>query len=372
MIWLHLYLDFVVFAFGAVVGSFLNVCVHRMPRGESIVAPPSHCPHCNERIRWSDNIPLVSYLVLRGKCRHCGTRISSRYFVVELLTGVLFLAIWSQFKEVNPALCPIYWLLVAGLIAGSFIDFEHYIIPNELTLGGVVVGFLCSVAVPTLQHTPSHGEATLRSLGGILSGGLVLFLIAELGKLLFGRLRVPLPPDTVVRIADDMLKLPDEEIPWPDLFFRQSDQIRFKAATLKFADKAFTDATVAVREDTFTVNGEQYSLADAGAIEATTNEIVIPREAMGFGDVKLLAGIGAFLGWQSTVFAIFVSSTVGSLVSLALIACGKKEFQSRIPYGPYIALGAIVWIFAQEPLLAIFAAYLRDMKEFLTILISKG
>ena len=372
MIWLQRYLDFIVFAFGAVVGSFLNVCVHRMPREESIVLPPSHCPQCNQRIRWSDNIPLASYLVLRGRCRHCGARISPRYFVVELLTAVLFLLIWNQFKGGYPVLCPIYWVLVAGLIAGSFIDFEHYIIPNEITVGGVVVGFLASMAVPSLQHEAAHGLAALRSLGGILAGGLVLFLIAEFGKLLFGRLRVPLPQDTMIVIGDNKLKLPDEEIAWPDLFSRSSDRIRFEATRLKLADKEFNGATVIVREDSITINGEQQPLANVGRIEATTNMIVIPREAMGLGDVKLLAGIGAFLGWQAAVFAIFLSSTVGSLVSLALIAVGKKEFQSRIPYGPYIALGAVVWIFAQDQLLGMFAVYLSDMKEFLTIMFSRG
>ena len=157
-----------------------------------------------------------------------------------------------------------------------------------------------------------------------------------------------------------------------DLFFRQSDQIRFEAKQLKFADKQFDAATVVVQEDSIAVNGERYPLANAGTIEATTSKIVIPREAMGLGDVKLLAGIGAFLGWQATVFAIVLSSTVGSLVSLALIAVGKKDFQSRIPYGPYIALAAVVWIFAQDQLLAMFAAYMRDMREFLTIVFSRG
>jgi len=236
----------------------------------------------------------------------------------------------------------------------------------------VVVGFLCSVVLPSLQHAPSHGVAALRSLEGILTGGLGLLLIAELGKLLFGRLRVSLPHDTVVVIADGKLKLPDEEIAWPDLFSRRSDRVRFEAATLKFADKQFGAATVVVREDSITVNGERYPLATAGTIEATTSRIVIPREAMGMGDVKLLAGIGAFLGWQATVFAVVASSAVGSLVSLALIAVGKKGFQSRIPYGPYIALGAVIWIFAQDRLLAIFGVYLGDLRDFLTIVFGRG
>lgn len=123
MSWLRLYLDFVVFAFGAVIGSFLNVCVHRMPLEQSIVTPPSHCPHCNERIRWVDNIPLVSYLALRGKCRTCGARISPRYFLVELLTAVLFLLMWLKLTEWDhPPVQgiyflkgPIYWMVIARI-----------------------------------------------------------------------------------------------------------------------------------------------------------------------------------------------------------------------------------------------------------------
>lgn len=380
MIWIHLYLDFMVFVFGAVVGSFLNVCVHRMPREESIVSPPSHCPHCHQHIRWTDNIPLVSYVVLRGKCRHCGASISPRYVVIELLTAMLFLMIWLKLtpwdrppvQGIDFLRIPIYWLVIGGLIAATFIDFEHYIIPNEITMGGVVVGLLCSIAVPSLQHTQSHWIAALRSCLGIVTGGLILFLIAEMGKLMFGRLRVPLPPNTTIVIADGKLKLPDEDIAWPDLFSRESDNIRFRAASLKFADKQFLNATVIVRQDSITVNGEHYPLTDVVAVEATTNEIVIPREAMGFGDVKLLAAIGAFLGWQATVFAIFLSSMVGSLVGLTLIVAGKRDFQGRIPYGPYIALGAVIWLFAQDQLLVIMATYIGNMKDLLTMLFSRG
>jgi leader peptidase (prepilin peptidase)/N-methyltransferase len=380
VIWLQLYLDFMVFAFGAVIGSFLNVCVHRMPLDQSIVTPPSHCPHCNQRIHWADNIPLLSYLALRGKCRHCGATISPRYFVVELLTAVLFLMVWlkvtpwdnSPVHAMGFVVGPIYWLVIAGLVVATFIDFEHYIIPNELTLGGVIVGFVLSVAVPPLQRTDSHGLAALRSLGGILTGGLALFAIAEFGKLVFGRLRVRLPPGTNITIADGKLKLPDEEIPLADLFFRTSDRIRFKAMYVKFQDKEFHDAAVVVREDSITINGEKHTLATVGPIEATVNEIILPREAMGLGDVKLLAGIGAFFGWQATLFAMFLSAAVGSVVSLGLIALGKKAFSSKIPYGPYIALGAVVWIFAQARLLAIMATYQDNLKEIVRILFSRG
>lgn len=392
---LQLYIDFMVFAFGAVVGSFLNVCIHRMPLDQSIVSPPSHCPHCNARIRWSDNIPLFGYLALGRKCRNCGVKISPRYFLVELLTAVLFLFMWLKLTQWNdPPVhgiyflkAPIYWMVIAGLIVATFIDLEHYIIPNEITFGGIIVGLILSTVYPPLQPDdlltssilklspialPASGVAFFRSFFGMLTGGLILLSIAEFGKLLFGRLRVPLGPDATIVIADGKLKLPDEEVLWADLFFRESDKIRFTATSLKFGDKQFTAAVVIVNESSITINGEDYPLADAGTIEAKTNEIVIPREAMGFGDVKLLAGIGALLGWEATVFSIFLSSAAGALVGLALIALGKKDLQGRIPYGPYIALGALVWLFAEDQLLAIMAAYLGNIKDLLTMVFSRG
>jgi leader peptidase (prepilin peptidase)/N-methyltransferase len=263
-------------------------------------------------------------------------------------------------------------MVIAGLIVATFIDFEHMIIPNGITLGGIVAGFICSVLVPSLQHTRSHAVAALLSFIGILAGGFVLIAIAEFGKLLFGRLRIPLPPDSTITIVDRKLKLPDEEIGWPELFFRSSDKVRFEAASIKFADTQFQDVRVIIREDSIAIDGRKYPLPDVGAIEAVVNEIVIPREAMGLGDVKLLAAIGAFLGWQATVFSIFLSSMVGSLVGLVLIALRKRDLQGHIPYGPYIALGALIWLFAQDPLFAIMNTYSGNVKDLLTLIFRRG
>ena len=122
----------VVFVFGCIVGSFLNVCIHRMPLNQSVISPASHCPHCSYSIPWYLNIPLITWLYLRGQCRNCGAPISIRYFLVELLTGLLFLGSWLRFGHYNPWLALIYSLVLAGLVVATFIDFEHFIIPDEI------------------------------------------------------------------------------------------------------------------------------------------------------------------------------------------------------------------------------------------------
>jgi leader peptidase (prepilin peptidase) / N-methyltransferase len=146
----------VFFVFGSMVGSFLNVCIHRLPLGQSIVSPPSHCPHCRYSIPWYLNIPLGTWLYLHGKCRNCGAPISVRYFLVELLTGVAFLGCWLVYGPESAGLALVYALFLSGLIAATFIDFEHFIIPDEITIGGMAVGFVCSFFVPAL-----HGQASL-------------------------------------------------------------------------------------------------------------------------------------------------------------------------------------------------------------------
>ena len=267
-----------VFAFGAVVGSFLNVCVYRMPREESIISPPSHCPHCDQRIRWSDNIPLASYLVLRGKCRHCGAPIAPRYFVVELLTATLFLLMWLKLTQWDSTpvhgiyflKAPIYWLVIAGLIAATFIDFEHYIIPNEITYGGIFLGLVISALYPPLMEADSMKISLFRSFLGAAVGGITLLVVAMAGEKIF------------------------------------------------------------------------------------------KKEAMGMGDVKFLAAIGAFMGWQATLFTIFVSSLIGGVIGLILVLASKKGWGSRIPYGPYIAFAVLIWMFCGREIMHWYLAFLRS------------
>ena len=187
----HLW-SLVFFVFGCIVGSFLNVCIYRLPLGQSIISPPSHCPHCKYSIPWYLNIPLVTWLWLGGKCKNCGAPISARYFFVELLTGVVFLGCWLAFGRQSAGLALAYCVLIAGLIAATFIDIEHFIIPDEITLGGVLVGFLCSFLLPRLHGQKTLTDGMAQSLLGIGVGAGLVYLILRGGKLLFGRQRVKL------------------------------------------------------------------------------------------------------------------------------------------------------------------------------------
>jgi len=177
----------VFFSFGCIVGSFLNVCIYRMPLDLSVVSPPSHCPHCKYSIPFYLNVPLLTWLSLRGKCKNCGAPISPRYFAVELLTGLAFLACWLAFGQVSPWIAVVYCLFLAGLITATFIDFEHFIIPDEITFGGAAVGFVISFFLPQLHGTNSLKVGLERSALGIAIGAGIVYAVLRLGKLLFGR-----------------------------------------------------------------------------------------------------------------------------------------------------------------------------------------
>ncbi|MDA8429301.1 MAG: prepilin peptidase [Geobacteraceae bacterium] len=242
---IQLYFSIVSFIFGAVVGSFLNVCIYRMPKGESVVSPPSHCPNCDYRIRWYDNIPLCSYLLLRGKCRGCGTHISLQYPLVELLNGVLTLALFLRFGPTLSFL--VLFLFCSALVVITFIDLEHQIIPDEISLSGIVAGFFFSFFL--------QGHSWLNSLLGILLGGGILLLVASSYQWLTG------------------------------------------------------------------------------------------KEGMGGGDIKLLAMMGAFLGWKSVLFILFASSLIGSVVGITMMLVQNKDSKLAIPFGPYLASAAVLYIF---------------------------
>ena len=269
------------FCFGAAVASFLNVCIWRIPREESVVRPPSHCPKCNAPIRWYQNIPILSWLALRGRCANCREPISPRYIGVETLGGVLFLLVFLQWATPffvggmpplglvgvrNVLMVPVGWYAVANLIFGSFVDYDHQWIPDRVTIGGMIAGVLFSVFVPEMHAFEifffSRGELTWRcslmwSLAGMAFGFGTLWLLGEI----FSR--------------------------------------------------------------------------------------IFKKDAMGFGDVKLIGAVGAFFGPVAVLFTLFASAVVGSVVGVAMIWRGRARLGgfTAIPYGPYLAFGALLWLF---------------------------
>ncbi len=340
------------FVLGCMIGSFLNVCIHRMPLGQSIVSPPSHCPHCQYAIPWYLNVPLVTWLYLQGKCRSCGKPISVRYFLVELLTGVVFLGCWLAYGHQSAWLALIYAVFLAGLIVATFIDFEHFIIPDEITIGGIVVGFVCSVLVPALHGDSSLSGAMKHSLLGAAVGGGLIYAVLRLGKLLFGRQKIALPENTRIVFSETAVHFQDKEIPFEELFYRPSDAIAMHARTVELVDRCYKDVRVRLGPTELQIGDEKLNPEAVLHMETSCAEIVLPREAMGLGDVKFMAAIGAFLGWQAVIFSLMVSSMIGSVVGVTLIALRKQAWSSRLPYGPYIALAAAIWVYGGRELVA--------------------
>jgi leader peptidase (prepilin peptidase)/N-methyltransferase len=231
--------------FGLVLGSFVNVCIYRIPLKKSIISPPSTCPDCGQRIRFYDNIPLISYAFLLGRCRHCRNRIPLSYPAVELLVGFMSLALFIRYGLSFQYI--LFLLFISALITISFIDLRHKIIPDVISLPGIIVGFSVSFFLGSINW--------LDSLIGIISGGGSLFLVGFVYKLLTG------------------------------------------------------------------------------------------REGMGGGDVKLLAMIGAWMGWRSLPFVVLLSSLIGAVIGIAFILLSGKGLRFRIPFGPFLSLGALLYFF---------------------------
>jgi leader peptidase (prepilin peptidase)/N-methyltransferase len=335
------------FVLGAAVGSFLNVCIYRLPLDLSVNEPRrSFCPSCKTPIPWRQNIPLLSWLFLRGKCAHCGSKIAFRYFAVELLTALLFLAVWLAFPW---PIALAYWVFVALLIVATFIDFEHFIIPDEVTIGGTVAGVLASIALPVLMEQNSRLIAGAYSLGAAAIGYALLWLVLEGGKKVFGKRRIRLgapTPFTWVRKDDDAdFVVGEERGLWSDYFARESDLLLLHCDEAEVDGRRFEQVSLQLHYNRLTIAQESFPLDSVARISGLVRELQIPREAMGRGDLKFLAAIGAFLGWRAVLFSIFAGSLVGSLVGLTTMALGQRRWSAKIPFGPYLALGALVWMF---------------------------
>lgn len=241
---------------GLAIGSFLNVCIYRLPLGQSLVTPPSTCPSCRTRLRWVDNIPVVSWVMLGGKCHHCRAPISIQYPIVELVTGALFVLV-TWLTPMGPLLAARLFLVVI-LIVLFGIDLHHQILPNTITLPGIAIGFLFSLVAP---------PGWVDSLLGILLGGGVLYAIA-----------------------------------W---------------------------TYYAVRHE----------------------------EGLGMGDVKMLAMIGAFLGWKAVLVTLILSSFAGALVGVGIIAFSRGSMRLALPFGTFLSLGAVAAMLAGESLVSWYAGF---------------
>lgn len=343
---------FAIFAFivGAAIGSFLNVGIYRLPRDLSINKPRrSFCPACHAPIPWQQNIPLFSWLLLRGRCANCGAKIAFRYFGVELLTALLFLAVWEFFPW---QIAVAYWVFVAILIVATFVDLEHFIIPDQVTIGGTIVGIIASFVVPQLMAADSRIVALVRSVLAAALGYVILWIVLEGGKIAFGKKRVELDTPTPfnwTRHGDDAdFVVGEERSLWSDYFARERDRLLLHCDEAKIDQHEFGAEVLEFHYNRVRVREQEFVLDTVDQISGVARELEIPREAMGRGDLKFLAAIGAFLGWRGVLFSIFAGSVFGSLIGLATLVVGKRVWSAKLPFGPYLAFGAVVWMFFGE------------------------
>lgn len=351
------------FVLGTIVGSFLNACIHRLPRGISLDRPRrSFCPACQVTIPWYYNLPIVSWLWLRGRCAKCHAPISPRYLLVEILTGLIFLGLWLQF---GLPLAPVYFVFAALLIVATFIDFEHTIIPDEITLGGTVAGLIFSAAVPALMGVDSRVHAVLLSLAGAALGAGLLWLVVECGKLAFGRKRIVPPQPEPFHFEPDAenprLILGGEPWPWDEIFSRPRDVLVIETVHGTLNGRPLPAGDLRIFFDRVVIEGRTVPLEEVRDLRGVLRSVVIPREAMGLGDVKFMACIGAFLGWQAVLFTVAASSVVGALVGGGLLLATRGRAGGRIPYGPYLALGAALWVVTGPALVAWYLGLLRPV-----------
>jgi len=368
---LNLLLHAMVLLVGAGIGSFLNVVIYRLPLGISVNNPKrSFCPSCKKQIAWYHNLPVITWLMLRGKCASCGTGISFRYFFVEVLTAALFYAAflhtttmfgnpWPFISLWGPVTVSL-WIFLALLVAGTFIDIDHFILPHEITIGGMVVGILCSFWAPSMVEQETHMMGLLISFLSAALGLGLLWSVVELGKIAFGSLKHHFDepaPWKITQTGDDppvlTVRIDGEDVPhaWEEIFNREKDRLVITGPELAVNDRTWSNAIADITMDVLRVKqnakdkAEEIQWDGVKKLEGQATSIVIPREAMGLGDVFFIAMIGAFTGWKGVVFTIFAASILGSIFALVPRLFGKAEWTAKIPFGPYLAGGAVIWVF---------------------------
>jgi len=346
------------FLFGALIGSFLNACIYRIPREISLIRPArSFCPHCQSSIPWRQNIPILSWLLLRGRCAHCHAPISPRYVIVEILTASLFAA--ALFLVPIPTAFSVC-VILAVLVGTTFVDLEFFIIPDVMSKGGIAAGLLLSLLTPGLHKTSSPLVAVVLSLSGAVVGALLLFLISEFGKRAFGRYKVKLDVPTRFTLTglppeDWQIQIESESFLWSEHFFRKSDRIIVHAKEVEINTTAYQNIDLTFFHDRLVTAFETMPLGKITHLSGLTSSAQFPREAMGLGDVKLIAAIGTFVGWQGVLFTIAAASFFGAAFGITAIVLGKRERSARIPFGPYLAVAAVLWLFWGDALLSLYA-----------------
>lgn len=342
------------FLIGGCIGSFLNVVIYRVPLGMSVNEPKrSFCPLCKKPIPMWLNLPMISWLWLRGKCRECHAPIAFRYFGVELLTAILFTVVWWLFAAQAVQVVIFLWILMALLVAITFIDAEHLIIPSSLTWGGTVVGLGACAVWPQLPVMAGEAGNWLSGLkqGGIgwVAGFVGLWLVVELGKMAFGKkaLKFDKPVEWSLKEPEGDLDpmcfvIDGDPIPWWDIFSRKTDMLLVETQDIRVDGESVGGGALIIRELEIQLpDGTIHPLAKMKSLDGTATSTVIPREAMGMGDVHLLGMIGAFFGWTGVFFSLFSSSIFAILAALI----GRIGFGKQLPFGPFLAMGAAAWIF---------------------------
>lgn len=350
----EVYFPILAFAIGACIGSFLNVVIYRLPNGLSVNEPRrSFCPACKTPIPLWLNIPLVSWVMLLGKCRSCRAPIAFRYFLVELLTAICFLALYDHgMGRYGPAGVLALWIVAALLIAATFIDFDHFIIPDSITLGGTVAGLVASFAVPALHGESIWWRGGMMGIVGAATGFGFLWMIVLMGKMMFGKIHHRFDEAADFEISQPggeetpiIIQLGEHRYEWEDVFFRKWDRLELELVALSFDDEPRAFSTFRVLGDALELDGERIELETVKKVSGKILSAVVPREAMGYGDVKFMAMIGAFLGWPAALFTVFAASIVGAVVGLLQKLVLREQWSRPLPFGPYLALGAFLWIF---------------------------
>jgi len=242
-----------------------------------------------------------------------------------------------------------YTFFIALLLVGSLIDIDQFIIPDSVTLGGTVAGLVFAFLLPPLMLESDRWSSLVAAGKGALVGGAMLWAVVEGGKLVFGKKTLEFPTGSSfnwLRHKDDAeLKIGDDVLRWSDIFSRESDVLHVHLTSpLRVDGCVYESQSVVFYYNRLIVNGQEFRLDEIDTISADVSKVVVPREAMGFGDVKLIAAIGAFLGWQGAIFTVFSSSLVGFVVGVSGILVTRDRTKTILPYGPYLALGAMLWM----------------------------